>query len=1243
MPSLKVICPKCLKGQQVVVEIPPGGLDHVCLLCKTTFKVRPPARSSSEDLPVPREAVPRPTDLPAPREAIPHPGNLPAPREAVPRPGDLPVDRDAVPRPGDLPVDRNAVPRPDDLPVDRNAVPRPGDLPVDRNAVPRPGDLPVDRNAVPRPSDLPVDRNAVPRPGDLPVDRNAVPRPGDLPIDRNAVPRPGDLPVDRRAPPRPGGPPPLFSGPPPPPPPPDRVPAKTPPLGLSLDLSIPSAPEPPPGGNSLTLGDPSASSQGPAPLNLGIPPPPPLPPPLPGKAATPPPKSQPRTATKPLEPRPPTPPIGPPKPVGTEATLPSLFSVGDVPPAAVSPPVKAAPPHKPSLAPLVPQPSEPPPSDAAPEPPAGAPAGRPAPGASKENLDLGFSLEFEGSPHTGAGSSPTAIPFPSVRVASEGLAEAAAEPAGEVPLLSPPTTRVASAARAMRAMAKKRGLPRWAYFVGGGVILAGAAAAITLPLLRAAPDPDNVLRPFLSELAKDSLAAYQNAASELSRIAANYDTGGAKLRLKAAELLLTAGNAHGGAANDAASGDQAVAGAASEEKLGAMTGRVRALVAIANGKPGDAEKLLTERMSPESQRILGLAYLAQGKPPAAVTPLRAYVAARSDDLLGHYLLGRALGAGAEARKEFELVLAKNPAHGGAEIALAALEETPEKRLAAAQALAAKKLPGAGPSELAHLQLIIGQAEQSLGRTPEAVDAFGKAIALDKRFTPAYLALGESLLYDGKHAQALERLRAAGAPLEVSAAGKFALGGALIVTGDSKKGLDLVGAAAKERPDDPRGPFWTAVAAASKQPPEPAAAEQGYRDAIKKDPKFLPASLRLATLLQQQGKAQDSLTVLRAAEEAGAPPSVLQLAWGDALIVAKEPAKALEVFEKALDANPKLVAARLGIAAALEAQDKLEEAKVSLERTLKEFPESLGLRERLAQVCLKLGQKPEALAHYQAEIQAGHPSIPIRLAVARLALDLDKVELAQSETKKVLDQSPRNAEAAYYMARIHEAHGSNGLALNEYRHATTWGNTPLYSLNYGLLLDKLGKQHEALANLANAVSLPEGRMARGRIYFRSGEVENALADFQAASKMSPKDAEPLILAGHCYDKQGQSDKADEAWRAALKVDPDAPEPHYRLGRTEMDRAKPAAAIEHFRKAMAKSPEKAPWLPDLCFQLASAELLTGAKAAALANFKKYLEIAPPNAPARPEAVQQVARLGATDKTAGPTKLTSESGRK
>ena len=1108
--------------------------------------------------------------------------------------------------------------------MDRDAVPRPGDLPMDRDAVPRPGDLPMDRDAVPRPSDLPMDRDAVPRPGDLPIDRDAVPRPGDLPMDRDAIPRPSNLPVART--PSFGPNLPVSSS--------ERTPSKTPPLGLALELSFSQAPDPQTGSQPLNLeplrlGDPFEDA-----LALGLPPAPTGPtkaPAPPAKApAIPSPQvreSNPETRKLPPHKPPPTPPRA-----GASAP-PPLPRTGAAPvdPLAQAKSRLAA---KPTLAPLVSSTAETPLQfdhvDAVPPAAVDVRPARPA-GAVKtsgagENLDLGFSLELEGDARAHASAGSVAIPFPNARVASEGLAQAAAAGQDDIPALAPPTSRGASAARALRPVIKKGGVPRWVFFAAGGVALAVAGGFVGLHFLHAAPSPDAVLKPFLPELAKDSLAAYPKAAEMLVKTAANFKDSGANLRIKAAELILTAYAVHGGAPADVTRAEQLLEGAAGQANLAPALGRAKALLAVAKGKPREAETVLADRAAAESHLILGLARLADDKLPSAMDSLRLYVAAKPADMVGHYLFGKALLASTspDARKEFEAVLAKNPSHVGAMLGLARMEETPERRLAAARAIIDKKLP-AGPAELAELHLLIGQSAQALGRTPEAIDAFQRAITSDKRLISGHIALGESLLYEGKYSQALERLKAPGPALELSPAGKFNMGGALIATGNATAGLALIATASKDRADDPRGPFWTGFAAELKTPPDLSAAEQGYRDAIKRDPKYLPASLKLAALLQQQNKAEDSLTVLRAAEESGAPPSVLQLAWGEALIVAKEPGKAEEVFQKALESDPKSMSARLGIAAALEAQGKLAEAKASLESSLKSSPETLGLRERLAQVCLKLGEKDEALARYQEEIQSGHASSALRLAVARLALDLGKLELVQSETKKIFDEFPRNAEAAYLMARVHEARNENGTAIQDYRHATTWGNTPQFALAFGQLLDKLGKQAEAMQSFANALSLPEARMARGRIYYRSGDLESALADFQSASKMTPTDAEPIILQGLCHDKMGNAAKAEEAWRAALRADTSAPEPHYRLGRMELDRAKPAPAIDHFRKAAAKVPEQADWRADLCFQLAQAELLTGAKAAALADFKKYLDIAPPDAPARPEAKQQVARLG------------------
>jgi tetratricopeptide (TPR) repeat protein len=776
-------------------------------------------------------------------------------------------------------------------------------------------------------------------------------------------------------------------------------------------------------------------------------------------------------------------------------------------------------------------------------------------------------------------------------------------------------------------VAKKARIPKWAIAVGGGVVVVGAAAAFFLSPSRKAPKVEEVIGPMAAGLLNDNPAAYQSAEDRLTSVIAGLQSEGDTLRSRAAEITLLDVLIHSADPSKTARAELLVQAIKPSQKPVAGFDRAKALLAVAKGKPKEAEPALgKEAGSAESQLVVALARMADAKAAAAVEPLRRYAAARPKELVAQYMLGRALEEAGkpEASPEYEKVLSRNPEHFGAALGLARMAATPEKRLAAARALVDKKQPAASPHELAQADLLWGQSATELGRSHDAETMLRKAISLDTRLTTAHLTLGELLLYEGRYDEALTTLQSPGAAVEATTAGKFALGGAYLATKKAEKGTKLLTLAAKAKPNDPREAFWDGFAAATRQPPDLVGADQGYREALKRDPKFLPASLRLAALLQQQNKAQESLTVLRAAEEAGAPPAILQLAWGDALIVAKEPVKAEEVFRKALRGDPTSAQARLGVAAALQAQDKLTEAKTYLEETLKEMPATLGLRELLATVCLALGQKDEAMVRYQEELKTGRVTPTLRLALARLALDLGKIDLAQSEAKKVQDENPRNGEAAYLLARVHEARGELGAALAEYRRALMWDKLPIYNLGYGRVLLKVGKEQEANVALDAASSLPEARMERGRAYLRHSDLEKALADFREAAKMLPNSAEPLIFQGFCYDKMGQQAKAEAAWRDAVRVAPDASEPHYRLGRQEMDHGRPTAAIDHFRKAIAKIPANASWETELYFQLGQAELLAGSKSAALAAFKKYVELAPPDAPSRPEALQQVARL-------------------
>ena len=88
-------------------------------------------------------------------------------------------------------------------------------------------------------------------------------------------------------------------------------------------------------------------------------------------------------------------------------------------------------------------------------------------------------------------------------------------------------------------------------------------------------------------------------------------------------------------------------------------------------------------------------------------PLRRYPAAHPNELLAQYTLARALDEAGkpEARSEYEKVLSRNPEHYGAALGLARMAETPEQRLAAAQALLDRKQPAASPHEQAQADLL----------------------------------------------------------------------------------------------------------------------------------------------------------------------------------------------------------------------------------------------------------------------------------------------------------------------------------------------------------------------------------------------------------------------------------------------------------------------------------------------------------------------------------------------------------
>ena len=274
-------------------------------------------------------------------------------------------------------------------------------------------------------------------------------------------------------------------------------------------------------------------------------------------------------------------------------------------------------------------------------------------------MDLGFSLELEGDSGSQAGAA--TLPFPGARVASEGLAEAAA--ADHLPALQPVAGRGRMRGGALRPVAKKSGIPKWAIAVGGAVVVAGAAAAFFLLPSRKAPKVEDVLQPMAAGLLNDTPAAYQAAENQLAQVIAPLQDEGDALRCKAAEITFLDVIVHGADSSKTAHAEQLLQAVKPSPKPVTGFHRAKALLSVAKGKPKEAEPALgNEGGLLENQLVVALARMADGKAAAAVEPLRRYLAAHPNELLAQYTLARALveAGKPEARSEYEKVLSRNP-------------------------------------------------------------------------------------------------------------------------------------------------------------------------------------------------------------------------------------------------------------------------------------------------------------------------------------------------------------------------------------------------------------------------------------------------------------------------------------------------------------------------------------------------------------------------------------------------------
>ena len=325
------------------------------------------------------------------------------------------------------------------------------------------------------------------------------------------------------------------------------------------------------------------------------------------------------------------------------------------------------------------------------------------------------------------------------------------------------------------------------------------------------------------------------------------------------------------------------------------------------------------------------------------------------------------------------------------------------------------------------------------------------------------------------------------------------------------------------------------------------AEAAYRRASELGHPPAAALAGLARALAAQGRAGDALETARAATQADPHSAEALVAVGLAAL-AEDPhdrnSEAASAVQQAALLEPNNPLVKLEVGRMFESREQREQAAGAYEQAAGLDP--TWAAPRIAALALQLGG-----GDADATL-AGLRALPDEMrATGDAALLLGRVLLRTGDSAGAKVALDRAVAALPGLAEAHAAHGEAAhelgertLAAEAYRRAVELepGNLE-YRSRYGLLLARDGRLEEALAALLEVTGRPEGQdpgtlIDLGWVYrsFKPPRVEDAVAAYEEALKLDPKNGEAALGVAESYRAGRQWARAISAYERVPDVDP-----------------------------------------------------------------------------------------------------------
>ena len=351
----------------------------------------------------------------------------------------------------------------------------------------------------------------------------------------------------------------------------------------------------------------------------------------------------------------------------------------------------------------------------------------------------------------------------------------------------------------------------------------------------------------------------------------------------------------------------------------------------------------------------------------------------------------------------------------------------------------------------------------------------------------------------------------------------------------------------------------------------------YRNAIRQDPSFGEARLKLAEAYAQVGNAGASYTEqIRAADLL--PENIeAQLKASAYLLLTQQFEDAKARVQRVLDREPDNVQALLILGNALAGLRDIDGAVAEIQQAIELDPSRSGSYTNLAGLKLAQGDREQARAAYEKAVELEPASIQARIALAMFRWGAQDMAGAEEALKGALLVDSKHVVANRALASYYV---STGRAAEAEQHLKTIAQIGSYVDRIALADYYIGRRRiDDAKSVLNEVAREEGpprtlaELRLAQLMYSDKHVADAHAALERILMQQPKNPPALVLKAQWLYMEGKLPEARTQAETAVAAAPEYMAAHYMLGTIQAATRDVEGATKSFTEVLRLNPRAA----------------------------------------------------------------------